>query len=231
VIETLTWVAARTERVRLFTGVVVALFQPAVVLARRVATLDQLSGGRVDLGIAAGWLPEEFAAVGAPQDDRGARFEEHLAALRACWGPDPVELRGRWTTIPPSRIGPKPVGHVPLIVGGVAPSATERAARMGDGLIIGARDWDSTLAQIDVYRQAGGTGRVVMRAGPMLADAQHATPPTAWTPPHVLDDLARAHAAGVDEVIWDLNIVGTPIPEQLAELERLAAALELERGS
>ena len=92
-IETLTWVAAKTQRVHLRTDVVIPLFQHPVVLARRLATLDHLSGGRVEAGVALGWLPEEFAAVGVPTSGRAARVEECVAALRACWGPDPVVVR------------------------------------------------------------------------------------------------------------------------------------------
>jgi probable F420-dependent oxidoreductase len=227
-IEALTWVAAITRRVRLVTGVVNPLFQPPVVLARRLATLDVLSGGRVAAGVGSGWLPEEFAAVGVPIARRGAGFEEHLAAMRACWGPDPVEHAGPHYPIAAARIGPKPVQDpLPVLVGAVAPAAIARAARLADGFVVGFRDWDSTLEQIAVYRSAGGTGRVVLRAGPLLPHPRQPVPPTTWSPPSMLDDLARAAAEGVDEVIWDLNIVELPIPDQLAEYERLAAALAL----
>jgi probable F420-dependent oxidoreductase len=226
VLETLTWVAAHTERVRLVTGVLISLFESPVVLARRLATLDHLSAGRVVAGIGQGWMPEEFAAVGVPASRRGDGFEEHLAAMRACWAPDPVECNGPHYPIPRSRIGPKPVkGNIPVLIGGVAKLALERAARLGDGVIIACRDWESTLTMIDWYREAGGTGQIVLRAGPMLADDQHQTPPTAWTEPFVLEDLARAGSVGVDEVIWDLNIVGTEPRRQVDALETLVRAL------
>jgi probable F420-dependent oxidoreductase len=227
-IEALTWVAAITRRVRLVTGVVNPLFQPPVVLARRLATLDVLSAGRVDVGIGSGWLPEEFAAVGVPLSRRGAGFEEHLAAMRSCWGPDPVEHDGRHYPIAPARIGPKPLQQpLPVLLGAVAPIAVERAARLADGFIVGFRDWESTLEQIAVYRAAGGTGRIVLRAGPLLPHPRQPVPATTWSPPSMVDDLARAAAEGVDEVIWDLNIVELPIPDQLVEYERLATTLGL----
>jgi probable F420-dependent oxidoreductase len=231
-IEALTWVAALTRRVRLVTGVVNPLFQPPVVLARRFATLDVLSGGRVDVGIGSGWLPEEFAAVGVPLGRRGSGFEEHLAAMRACWGPDPVEHAGRHYPITPARIGPKPLQRpLPVLIGAVAAAAVERAARLADGFVVGFRDWESTLEQIAVYRAAGGTGRVVLRAGPLLPHPRQPVPSTTWSPPSVVDDLAQAAAEGVDEVVWDLNIVELPIPDQLAEYERLAAVLGLSGDS
>ena len=108
-LETLTWIAAQTRRIGLGTLVMDPLFQSPLVLAKRLATLDRLSGGRLMAGIGQGWMPEEFEAVGVPMARRGAGFEEHLATMRACWQPDPVEHLGRWYRIPRSRIGPKPV--------------------------------------------------------------------------------------------------------------------------
>jgi alkanesulfonate monooxygenase SsuD/methylene tetrahydromethanopterin reductase-like flavin-dependent oxidoreductase (luciferase family) len=181
----------------------------------------------VDVGIANGWLPEEFAAVGVPMSRRGAGFEDHLAAMRACWGPDPVEHSGPRYPIPCALVGPKPfAGRLPVLIGALAPVAIERAARLGDGVILGLRDWDSARDQISAYRDAGGRGRIVLRAGPMLADAQHAEPPTTFTPACVIDDLERAAALGVDEVIWDLNIVGMHPDEQIHEMEQLASRLQ-----
>ncbi|MCC7369439.1 MAG: TIGR03619 family F420-dependent LLM class oxidoreductase [Chloroflexi bacterium] len=225
-LEVLTWVAAHTTRIRLGTSILISLFQPPVVLARRLATLDHLSSSRVDVGIAAGWMPEEYAATGVPVAERGRRFEDHLAALRACWGPNPVLHEGPFYPIPRSRIGPKPRnGPLPVFIGGVTKPAIARAARLGDGVVVAHRDWDSTLEHIGWYHEAGGAGPIVLRAGPMLADAQHETPPTAWTEPSVVDDLQRAAEAGVAEVIWDLNIVGRHPDAQIAAFEALAARL------
>jgi probable F420-dependent oxidoreductase len=223
-IETLTWVAGQTSRVRLRTDIVVPLFQRPVVLARRLATLDHLSGGRLEVGVARGWLPTEFEATGVDFDDKGAAFEENVTAMRACWAPDLVEFSGRFYCIPRSRIGPKPA-KIPVYVGGLARKAVARAARIGDGFTIGFRSWEASLEQATMYRDHGGTGPIVFRAGPMLADAGHETPPTAWTGPSVLDDLARAKAEGIDQVIWDLNIAATPIAGQVRALETLAAKL------
>ncbi|MBI3966734.1 MAG: TIGR03619 family F420-dependent LLM class oxidoreductase [Chloroflexi bacterium] len=164
-LETLTWVAAHTQRVRLVTGVLISLFEAPVVLARRLATLDHLSAGRVVAGIGQGWMPEEFAAVGVPARRRGAGFEEHLAAMRACWAPDPVECDGPRYPIPRSKIGPKPVnGRIPVLIGGVAPAAIARAARLGDGFIAVCRDWESCRGA-DHVLSGGGRGRSDRPAG------------------------------------------------------------------
>lgn len=79
----LTWAAARTSRIRLATGIVILPLRNPLVLAKEVATLDHLTGGRVDLGVGVGWLREEFDALGVPWDRRGARTDEYVAAMRA----------------------------------------------------------------------------------------------------------------------------------------------------
>jgi probable F420-dependent oxidoreductase len=225
-IESLTWVSAQTSRVRLRTDILVPLFQQPVVLARRLATLDHLSEGRIEVGVARGWLPAEFVATGVRFADKGAAFEESVAAMRACWAPDPVEFEGDCYRIPLSRIGPKPIQDpIPLYVGGLAPSAIQRAARIGDGFTIGFRSWAASLEEATTYREFGGTGPIVFRAGPMLADAEYATPPTTWTEPSIADDLARAAAEGIHQVIWDLNIVETPPADQIRALESLATKI------
>jgi len=85
-LEVLGHVAARTERIELGTSVLDALFHSPVVLARRIATLDRLSGGRLLAGVGQGWMSQEFEAAGVPMKRRGAGFEEHVRAMRACGG-------------------------------------------------------------------------------------------------------------------------------------------------
>jgi probable F420-dependent oxidoreductase len=221
-LETLTYVAARTQRVRLHTAVLVPLFQQPVVLARRVATIDHFSGGRMDLGIGLGWLPEEFIATGVR--NRVTAYEECVAALRACWGPDPVRFDGQHYTIPTAKIGPKPLAPLTLYGGGVSRPAIERAARIADGLTLAHRDWESADAAVGWYHEAGGTGPIVLRAGPMEPHPMLQGPP-GFTPEAIVDDLQRAAEAGITRVDWDLNIVGTPVADQLAAFKALAGRL------
>ena len=226
-LETLTWVAAHTRRIGLGTLVMDPLFQSPVVLARRLATLDRLSGGRLMAGIGQGWMPEEFEAVGVPMARRGAGFEEHVAAMRACWQPDPVEHLGRWYRIPRSRIGPKPVnGRVPLLVGGTTRPAVERAARVGDGFAAVFLGWESLHSQVAWFRDAGGTGPVVLRVNPETVDAAEPRDPFTGPIGSVVDDMARAASLGVDVVVWDLNMADLDEHRQVAILEALASALD-----
>lgn len=230
-LEVLTWAAAHTDRVRLSTGIVNAIFQPPIVLARRLATLDQLSRGRVDAGLGQGGggseatsylIPEEFVAAGVPVGRRGAGFAEHLAAMRACWGPDPVEFRGRHYEVPRATVGPKPFGDtIPVFLGALARPSVERAAEMADGVVIVAVDWDEAATRVGWYRAAGGTGTVVVNTMPSHTDP--GVPAPVFTA-GALADIERARALGADEVHLTLNL-GAPVPpgRQVELLEALAS--------
>lgn len=131
----LTWVAASTRRVGLGTTVLVLPMRNPLVVAKSIASIDQLSGGRVILGVAAGWLEAEFDALGVPFDERGARTDECIEIMRRCWTDDHITAEypvhgARFASI---RSKPQPVRHVPFWVGGHARVALDRAVRVGDG--------------------------------------------------------------------------------------------------
>src|SRR4051794_2748149 len=107
-IETLTYVAARTNRITLGTSVLDALFQSPVILARRLATLDRFSGGRLIAGIGQGWMEQEFQAAGVSMSRRGAGFEDHPSAMRAGGGGAPRRFAGRANRLPPAAHRPPP---------------------------------------------------------------------------------------------------------------------------
>ncbi|WP_166345325.1 TIGR03619 family F420-dependent LLM class oxidoreductase [Phytoactinopolyspora limicola] len=218
-IEALTWAAASTTRVRVGTAVMIALFQPPIILARRLATLDALSGGRLDVGLGQGWLPEEFTATGVAMSRRGRGFEEYVAALRACWAPDPVQFEGARYQLPLSIVGPKPSGQLPIYIGAVARPAVERAARLADGFIGAVRTWADTRNEIGWYRDAGGIGPVVLRC------AHPDREPVAFAANFVataLADLENAADVGAAEVHWDMNLASVPTEKQVELLEVLA---------
>ncbi|MFB4299720.1 TIGR03619 family F420-dependent LLM class oxidoreductase [Actinomadura sp. NTSP31] len=230
VLEVLTWAAAHTERIRVMTGILNTIFESPVVLARRLATLDRLSRGRLDVGIGQGggtrlppyYLPEEFTAAGVPTGRRGAGFAEHVAAMRACWGPDPVEFEGEFYRVPLSKVGPKPwSGRIPLLFGAITRPTIERAARIGDGFVTVAVDWDATAAQVRWYREAGGTGTVVVSAFPVPPGARVST---AGFVDGALRCLARAAAVGADEMHVVTNLLDVHPRRQVELLEALAAA-------
>ena len=130
----LTWVAARTTTLRLGTGVVILPQRNPVILAKEVATLDMLSGGRVELGVGIGWLEEEFDILGASFPDRARRTEEYIAAMRALWSQDAATFSGETVTFADAISRPRPVDRrVPVHIGGHSPAAARRAGRVGDG--------------------------------------------------------------------------------------------------
>jgi probable F420-dependent oxidoreductase len=126
-------VAARTERLRIATAVFLLPLHHPLHVAERVATLDQLSGGRVSLGVGSGWNPLEYAAFGASLRERGSRMDESLTLLRRLWTETDVASDGRFWVFPPVTLAPRPVQqpHPPLWVAGNAPAALDRAARLG----------------------------------------------------------------------------------------------------
>lgn len=134
----LTWVAAATSRIRLGTGVVILPLRNPLVLAKQLATLDQLSGGRMELGIGAGWLEEEFEAVGVPFAGRGRRVDEMIDAMRALWSSRSASFDGEVFAFDDVALNPKPVGGaIPIVVGGQSNAAIRRAVTRGDGFYPG----------------------------------------------------------------------------------------------
>ena len=131
---TLAYVAARTSRIRLGTSVLIMPYRNPVVTAKMVATLDQLSDGRAIVGVGAGWNEAEYAALGVPHWERGARTNEYLRIWKACWEPDPVTFHGRFFSFDDMHVSPKPVQqpHPPIWVGGSGRPSLRRAARFAE---------------------------------------------------------------------------------------------------
>jgi probable F420-dependent oxidoreductase len=134
-LATLSYLAATTKRVKLGTSVLVLPYHNPVELAKYVATLDQMSSGRVILGVGAGAMTEEFEALGVPFRQRGALTNECMAIMKELWtNPDPHYRSQRWNLVG-FKFAPKPVQQpaIPLWVGGSSPGALRRAATLGDG--------------------------------------------------------------------------------------------------
>ena len=126
-IETLTYVAGITQRIKLATGIIDMLYQNPLILAKRLATLDQLSHGRLLLGLGLGHSKDEFQASGVSFEKRGQRADEYLDVLNKIWYDQTVEHQGEFYNIPKSKIGPKPYQEkIPIYLAGFAPKALER---------------------------------------------------------------------------------------------------------
>jgi probable F420-dependent oxidoreductase len=228
--------AAVTERVRLGTAIVNMPYQAPAVLAKALASLDVLSGGRLVAGLGLGWSPEEFAAVGVPYERRGDRAEEYLAALRALWGPDPVEHRGEFYEVAPASMLPKPVQRPgpPLLLGGTAPRALARAGRLAAGWISSSRADLTTIGEsVEVVRAGAreverdpGTLEFVCRG--VVLDAPRSGPLTGSLD-EIRGDLRGLAAQGITETFVDLNFdptVGNPDVAPETAMRRAREVLE-----
>ena len=131
-ILTLTWAAAFTKRVRLGTSVLVLPMRHPLPLAKELATLQNLSEGRLILGAGVGWMAAEFAALGVPFRERGRRMDEGIAMMLAVWGEDPVSFPARHipAVIEDMRMLPQPIKPIPIWIGGSSEAALARAARL-----------------------------------------------------------------------------------------------------
>jgi probable F420-dependent oxidoreductase len=160
-LEWLSYVAAVTTRLHLGTSVMVASEHSAAILAKRVATLDALSRGRMLLGVGIGWQKEEYAAIGVPYRDRGRRLDETIEAMRALWGPGPATYRGRHVSFENVSCDAKPArkGGVPILIGGSSPAAARRAGRLGDGFypyVISPEDLSTRMGELRAAAREAG---------------------------------------------------------------------------
>lgn len=130
-LETLAYIAANTNKIMLGTSVIDMLFHNPVILAKRFATLDVLSEGRVIAGLGIGWSRDEYQASNVPFNDRGKRADEFIQVLKRIWVDDTVDFKGEYYNIPASIIGPKPIQKplIPLYLGGFSPHIFTRIVK------------------------------------------------------------------------------------------------------
>jgi probable F420-dependent oxidoreductase len=202
----LTWVGAATTTLRLATGILILPQRNPVILAKELATLDVLTRGRVDLGVGVGWLQEEFDAIGVPFEERAARTDEYIEALRVLWRDDEPTLEGRYTSFDRAKSYPKPVqSPIPIHVGGHTRAAARRAGRLGDGFFPGRSSEEDLRPLLDEMRSAAvDAGR---DAGAIEVTAGGAFD---------LEGVKRFADAGVDRVV---------IPPLAFDVEKLGSQL------
>lgn len=150
-------VAARTTVLRLGTGIFLLPVHNPVRVAEQVATIDQISGGRISLGVGSGWWPLEYAVHGSNFRERGARMEEALEILKLLWTREETAYEGRFWSFPELTMHPRPVQspHPPLWVAGVVDAAVDRAARLGDAWLCGpVQSLSRAQRCLEVYRPA-----------------------------------------------------------------------------
>ena len=234
-IVSLTWVAAATRRVRLGASVLIMPYYTPVLLAKQLATLDQVSDGRLDVGLGLGWSEDEYDAVNVPYRQRGRRGDEFLRCLKEIWTQDEVEFTGEFYRVPRSRIEPKPVQkpHPPITIGGYSPVVVRRAVTLGDGFNGGNVPLDRVAPVVRELREEAmkigrdpATLQVVSRGSYQVFDSPQGKDrrPLWGALEEIRDDIARYAEAGLTELFLEPNF--QPVPPTadrvLAHMEALA---------
>ncbi|HEX4255710.1 MAG TPA: TIGR03619 family F420-dependent LLM class oxidoreductase [Streptosporangiaceae bacterium] len=236
------FLAAGTTQIRLGVALVNLPFISPGYLAKQATTVDVLSGGRLDLGLGIGWLPEEFELTGASMARRGARASEYVAALHALWNPGPDGLsrfEGEFYSVPAGRQQPTPVQQPgpPVILGGMARPAMERAGRIADGWMTSSRaDLTRIADDIKIVRAAAtGAGRDpervrivcrgVVRAGEEARNSRGERRLLSGSYDQIRADTDWLAERGVTELFYDLNwdpLIGSPDVDHAAAVARAA---------
>jgi probable F420-dependent oxidoreductase len=224
----LTAAAIVTERVRLGTSVLVAALHTPVQLAKSLATIDQISGGRVIAGLGTGWATDELQATGATRADRGRFLDETLDVFDAVWGPDPVTFRSPRVVIDRAAVLPKPVSKIPVMLGGgdsnlgrgTSSAAVQRIAKRADGWLpllgtpgpAGAAElranWDRIRTMAAAYGRDASRMEMVVVGNVTFTDRPAGPGRLAFvgTLDQILEDVRTAAEAGADELTVDLNL-------------------------
>jgi probable F420-dependent oxidoreductase len=230
------YAAAVTSRIRLGVAVLNLPFVSPAYLAKQATTVDVLSGGRLDLGLGIGWMPEEFTITGASTARRGARTEEFLAVLRTLWDDGVSSFDGEFYTVPAGRQDPRPVQRPgpPVLLGGMSRAAMERAGRLADGWITSSRADLSAIGEaVAVIGEAASAAgrdpeavrivcRGVVQAGIEAKGPDGGRRLLSGSYAQIREDAEWLGSQGVTEVFYDLNWdpqIGSPSvsPESAAE--------------
>lgn len=222
--------AAVTDRVDIGANVLTGSWYAPAVLARSLTTIDRLSGGRLLPGFGTGWSPEEYQAAGVPMHERGARLDECLDVLEAWWSDNPVEYKGKYWTVPSTRVDLKPSRspRPPLHLAGFAPAAMKRVARRADGWLpvhvpeTGAFDpaaINDPLTQIRALAQDFGrdpsTVGAILRIYPMSTESLDS----------IIDTIAAAERdTAVDHVFVEMMNLAHTVDQSLETAEQILHA-------
>ncbi len=237
------YASAVTSDIRLGVAVVNHPFASPLLMAKQAATVDVLSGGRLDLGLGIGWLKEEFTGSGAVMLRRGPQMTEYVAALRALWSADGVtRFKGEYYEIPAGRQDPPPVQQPgpPVILGGMSRPAMERAGRIADGWVTASA---ANLSKIGasaalIQETAAACGRSPLRIicrGVVRAGDPVTSPQTgqrlllSGSLEQIRADVAWLASQGVTEVFYDLNWdpeIGSPDADPARAADRAAFLAE-----
>jgi probable F420-dependent oxidoreductase len=207
------YLAAVTSRIRLATGICLVPQRNPVYTAKEIATIDQLSGGRVDFGVGVGWLREEFEALGVPFERRGARTREAIEMIKRLWCDELSAYKGEFYELPSCRQFPKPVQspHPPIYFGGESDAALRRVADFGQGW------YPCDIEPTELAARLGELESLLSARGRPREDVKVAV--CAYLRPLDLELVKRYRDAGADQIT---TMVLGPTPEELeARLDTL----------
>jgi probable F420-dependent oxidoreductase len=158
--DALDWIAflsAATERIVFGTGMLILPEHNPLMVAKRAATIDRLSGGRLILGVGVGWMKEEFDALGVQWKQRGPRADEYVQVMRRLWSGDETTFNGKFVQLERVRCLPKPIqiGGIPIVIGGHSEASASRAGRIGDGFYPAAATPEQVARLLRTLRQSG----------------------------------------------------------------------------
>jgi probable F420-dependent oxidoreductase len=211
----LAWAGAQAPSVLLGTSVLVAPLRHPVLLAKQVATLDYLSGGRAILGLGAGWMAEEFTTMNVNFADRGRRLVEQIAVMRACWSGETVQVAGQHYQAQDFQMYPRPAqGQIPIILGGHSRTAIQRVAQIADG-------WHPTQISLDAL----DAGIAQVRSAFAAAGRDPATALIVARPGNTYPITPESHARHLELGVTHL-VADTPIPDADPELQQLRERME-----
>jgi len=214
-LDTLTFAAAKTQRVALGTSVLNLPWYNPVLLARRLASIDVLSRGRLRVGVGVGWSPDEYEAAGVPFKSRGKLADDYVIALKSIWTDDPVHLEGHGYKVAKSTIGLKPVQkpRPPIYMAAFTPPAIERAAREADGWFPVGIPLSAVGPMFEQIRGAaakaapGRQFELIVRGNVEFADAPVASNRADFTGTldQIAGDIAAARKLGAHELVFDVQ--------------------------
>jgi probable F420-dependent oxidoreductase len=238
------YTAAVTTRIRLGVAVINHPYESPAIVAKQAATVDVLSGGRLDLGFGIGWMPEEFALTGATMAGRGPRTAEYIDVLRRLWAGEVTEFHGEHYTVPAGWVAPVPVQRPgpPVLLGGMAPRALQRVGRLADGWVTSSRtDLSRISGLIAIVREAAEQAgrdpaqiRVVCRGvvrwgAPVTMPEGGGRLPLSGSFADIRADTQQLAERGVTEIFYDLNwdpLVGAPDADPAGAAARAEEILE-----
>jgi probable F420-dependent oxidoreductase len=213
-LESLTFAAAVTSKIRLGSSVIVLSNHYPLELGRRLATLDVLSQGRLICGFGVGWSQDEVEAAGVEFQTRGRRADEFVQVMKKMWGPDPVEFSGKFFHIPSSYIGPKPVQkpHPPIVFGGFVGKTFDRVIDHGNG-------WNPAGVPLEHMKGMIDGMRAVAKAKGKRPEDFEVVYRAFWHPTG--DEFRRMEDLGVTHVILDLNFGGMKLDAVLKKMAEI----------